>query len=531
MEDKKLDSRKNHNMYIYSFLRQAKRRLSLAVLADIMLKTVTVGFLAGALVNVAALLFPIYGAFAISWIVLLIVVLLGLVYAIMHFPDYKKTALEIDKKGLKERLTTFVEMEKTGMSPEWRELQTEDTYHAICKFDLKEKTRISFEKKSVYLLAGMIAFFVVAAVIPSPNKELAILRHEQKEKAKSEIEKVEEAKEELEELKKLETLTEAELAEIEKLQDILDKAKEELAEAKTQEELEKALERLETKTLQKLSESKNRQTASQKKAFEIKNKLEEFLKKQENQSKETFTSEELKDILEAEELENLKEALKKELEELMGELSEEELAELMEKLEQLEELEGSLKEGSLTKEQLEQLLEALQNGTLSDSMAGQLAQIMEGTLGVSIPSGQLALGQNGQAGNSGTSGNGNGNGNGSGTGNGGGQGTSNGSGIGGGKNYGSKNGIEKENNRTDNKEQITIPGRTTGNDENLTGQSVEGDSYQTVGGEGLTWAGEKVNYNEVVGEYTEEAYSRIENNEVPKGMEDVVKSYFEGINQ
>ncbi len=83
----------------------------------------------------------------------------------------------------------------------------------------------------------------------------------------------------------------------------------------------------------------------------------------------------------------------------------------------------------------------------------------------------------------------------------------------------------------DNEEQITIPGRETGDDENLTGQSGEGDSYQTVGGEGLTWSGEKVSYNEVVGEYTQEAYARIENNEVPKGMEDVVKSYFEGINR
>ena len=536
----------NQTLYVIRFLRQARIRLSLGVLVDVMLKALAAGFLVGAVINLIALFVPIYGAFAISWIVLLLVCIIGFFYGVLHFPGFKKTALEIDKKGLQERLTTFVEMEKMGLSPEWQKLQTEDTYKAVCDFNLKEKVKITINKKVLYALVGMIGLFTVAAVLPSPNKELAIILHEQKDAVQGEIEKVEEAKKQLEELKELNTLTEAELAEIEKMQNILEKAREELSEAQTKEEMEKALERLETKTLQQLSEVQHKSQSGQNKSSEIKKKLEEFLKKQENKSKEEFSAEELKDILEAEELENLRQEILEELEkareELLSQLSEEELEELMKKLEELEEmleeLEGNLSEGSLSKEQLEALLEALQeasqNGSLSEAMSGQLAQIMDGTLGIMMPSGQLANGLSGLSGNNGN-GNGTGNnpGNGAGTGNGSGQGqgNGNGSGIGGGKNYGSKNGIEKENNRADSNEQITIPGRNVGKDENLTGQSVEGESYQTIGGEGLTWAGEKVNYNEVAGEYTKEAYSRIENNEVPKGMEDVVKSYFEGINQ
>ena len=159
-----------------------------------------------------------------------------------------------------------------------------DTYRAISKFDLKEQVKIRLEKKMVYMLAGMMALFTLAAVIPSPNKELAIIQHEQKEKAETEIEKVEKAKEQLEDLKELENLTEAELAEIDKLQDSLEKAKEELAKAKTQEELEKALERLERKTLQQLSETRPLQSGSLNKGSEIKKKLEEFLNKKENKS-------------------------------------------------------------------------------------------------------------------------------------------------------------------------------------------------------------------------------------------------------
>ncbi len=503
----------SHKLYIFRFLKQAKIRLSIAVFIDIMIVSLIVGFLVGTIVNVLALFVPIYGSFQISFVVVGMVGVIGGIYAIFRFPNQKKTALEMDKRGLKERLTTFLELESEGSS--WGDLQAEDTYQAIIGYDLKEHTRICIEKKRVYLLMGIVVLFGVAAVLPSPNKELAIVQHEQREQAKKEIEKVEQAKEELEELKEMEQLTEADLAEIEKMQDVLEKAKEELNEATTKEELEKALERLETKALQTLSE--NKQMESKNKASELKKQLEEFLKKTENQSKDTFSSEDLKDILDKEMLQMLEEALG----ELADELTEEELEEL---LEQLEQLEASLSNGSLTKEQLEQLVEAMKNLSKSDGTRMQMAEIMEGTLGIGSPSNQSVSNQNGQVGMGGN----NGEGAGIGTGNGTGQG---GNGIGGGKNQGSKNGIEKENNRVSSEEQVTIPGREVGMDENLTGQVIEGESYQSSGGAGLTWSGEKVNYDEVVGEYTKEAYSKIEKNEVPKGMEDVVKEYFEGINQ
>ena len=141
----------NKKRYIIGFLRQARKRLSLVLLVDVMLKALVAGFFVGAVINLVALFVPIYGAFAISWIAFLFVCVIGFFYAVVHFPDYKKTALEIDKLGLKERLTTFVEMEKMGLSPEWQKLQTEDTYKAISDFDLKEQVKFTIKNKKPYV--------------------------------------------------------------------------------------------------------------------------------------------------------------------------------------------------------------------------------------------------------------------------------------------------------------------------------------------------------------------------------------------
>ena len=505
--------------YIFRFLRQARFRLSIAILIRVMMISLIIGFGVGMAVNIVALFIPIYNAFWISCICIGIVGVIGVLCAIFLFPNQKTTALEIDKRGLQERLTTFLELEEKQSS--WSALQAEDTYEAIVSYDLKEHTKCSIEKEKTYALIGVIVLFSVAAVLPSSNKELAIVLHEQKEQVKEEIKKVDKAKEQLEQLKEwkeFEQFSDADLKEIEKIQSMLEKAKEELKEAKTKEELEKALERLETKTLQTISET--RQKESQNEIAKTKKKLEEFLKKAENQSKDTFSAEELKDVLDEETLQMLEETLR----ELLDELTEEELEKM------LEQLEASLSNGSLTKEQLKQLLEAMKNASPSN-ISSQFAQIMEGTLGIRGLSNQNMTNQVGQTGvgtgNQGGTGTGTGSGTGFGTGNGTGQG---GAGIGGGKNQGSKNGIEKENNRISKDEHVTISGRELGDDENLTGQASIGESYKSSGA-GLTWSGEKVNYDEVVGEYTKEAYSRIENNEVPKGMEDVVKQYFEGINQ
>lgn len=511
--------------YIYRFLKRARKRLSLGILVKVLPAALAAGFGVGAGINLAALLWPVYGAFWISIAALMAAAGVGLIIAVIHFPDRRKTAREVDKRGLKERLTTFVELETMDSEKEesaWREWQARNTYEAVKTYDLKAAIPIRISGRQICLLACTAVVFAVAAVLPSPNKELAAVRHEQKAEAAAKIEKLAKADEELEELKMAEQFSAKELEEIEELQEIIKKTQKELAAAETAEELSKAMERLETKTTQSLFE--NRQTQAEKKASALRKNVEELWK----QSEKTA---DLTDSLNSEEVLKAMEEL---LEELAGELSDKELTALAEQLAQLKE---SFSAGSVTAEQLTGLLEGLENASLSNSTANQLAKIMEETAGVSLLEQTSAFVQAGQSENGNALGNGNstgnlsGNGTGNGTGNGSGNGNGQSGGIGGGKNQGSQKGIQKENDRAGNSEQVMLSGRELGEDENLTGQSGSGESYKSIGGQGLTWSGEKVNYDAIIGEYTKKAYARMENNEVPKGMEEIVKGYFEGINQ
>ena len=144
--------------------------------------------------------------------------------------------------------------------------------------------------------------------------------------------------------------------------------------------------------------------------------------------------------------------------------------------------------------------------------------------------GQNGNGQNGaegnaQNGNGSGEGNGNGsgqNGNGSGQGNGNGSGQGNGNGIGGGRGTGSSDAAH---------DYVSIP-NAVADDPSLTGNKTgdqQSDYFRQQNG--LAWEGEHVDYNSVIGEYTDSAYEGIANGKYPSGMETVIRDYFENLNK
>ncbi|MFW5675670.1 MAG: hypothetical protein ACOCNL_05230, partial [Acetivibrio ethanolgignens] len=139
-------------------------------------------------------------------------------------------------------------------------------------------------------------------------------------------------------------------------------------------------------------------------------------------------------------------------------------------------------------------------------------------------------GKTGTGGESGEAGTGAGNGkNGTGTGNGAG---GKGSGTGTGYNYGSSQGIEKaDKSNHGTPEQITIPGRQVGSDENLTGAGEDGTAFSQKGARSEGFRGEVVDYGTVLGEYSQAAYGQLGDGSIPAGMESVVKNYFDGLNE
>ncbi len=95
---------------------------------------------------------------------------------------------------------------------------------------------------------------------------------------------------------------------------------------------------------------------------------------------------------------------------------------------------------------------------------------------------------------------------------------------------GSSEGTEND---IDNKtgEEVFIPGRKVGNDENLTGDKNQNGNSQTVESEnGFNLDGSKVNYEKVIGDYTNSALEGTNNSNLPESLKDIIKNYFEGLN-
>ncbi|MDE6675659.1 MAG: pectinesterase, partial [Acetatifactor sp.] len=71
-----------------------------------------------------------------------------------------------------------------------------------------------------------------------------------------------------------------------------------------------------------------------------------------------------------------------------------------------------------------------------------------------------------------------------------------------------------------------------GDDPALTGEKVGDENSQYFRQQnGLAWEGEHVDYNSVIGEYTDSAYEGIASGRYPSGMENVIRDYFENLNK
>ncbi|MBQ2320034.1 MAG: pectinesterase, partial [Lachnospiraceae bacterium] len=76
-------------------------------------------------------------------------------------------------------------------------------------------------------------------------------------------------------------------------------------------------------------------------------------------------------------------------------------------------------------------------------------------------------------------------------------------------------------------EEVFITDKEIGDDENLTGRKQEfSGSTQSTGKKGQGSTGSKASLDSVIGDYSDRAYARVDNDEVPASMKDVVKEYF-----
>lgn len=562
MEDKK----------IWSFFKKAKRKIVGNLLLQNLIVFTMIGLLIGTGIHTVALFVPIYDSLFWAFMAVGVTIVLGLLYTIIRCPNNQEIALIVDSKGLEEQLVTSMELK--DKEDNISSLQKQKTLEAISDYSIKERLPFKWSFTNMLLLGFSTLAFVIAAIIPSDAKSQALALHELKKIVEEEKDKVEEVKKEV---TKLEETNKAELAELKK---ILEDSLKEIKETEKEKDLEKAKERMETKLkkelekqdselsrqLSQMLEKKDmiKKTAEEKEQEEQEKELREQLEqlqKQLSQSKENGEKAQSQEQNNGESGEN-KDKNKSEngngesdengegKNETETQESQNNSQELMELSEQLQQMANN---GQLSAEEMQQLAQsiaqannALANSSLSNqqmqALTGQLSQTLASAGNASVsqqatasmgkaPSSNSSTGQNGsQGGNSSQSGNGTGNGNG-GSGNGAGSGNrgSGGNGSGGtGYSTGSKNGVEKEYVKNTS-EEITIP-EEVGDDENLTGKAGgTGKTYTQKSKNGPAWAGNSVDYSQVVGDYANQAYSNVENNKVPDSMKEIIKSYFTGL--
>ena len=46
-----------------------------------------------------------------------------------------------------------------------------------------------------------------------------------------------------------------------------------------------------------------------------------------------------------------------------------------------------------------------------------------------------------------------------------------------------------------------------------------------------TWSGQSVDYNQVIGNYTNQAYTNMESSNIPDSMKDLIRDYFTELNE
>lgn len=519
---------------INSFIKTYGKRIKINFLLDkILFGILLCGVLSFILLSVSVFV-PFKDCYRVIAIVCILIILGSFIYGVLKLPNIKKIALLIDSKGLKERVITSLCL--SNDNSDLAITQKRDTIEKLKNFNYKEKFPIRVDRKKLLKIGVLIVICTGILLVPSNSKTKAKeLRNF--EKGKSEIiNKVEKEKNKIEETEALSK------EEKEKLKKLLEDGKNELKDIETNKDINKFLERL-NKKLETLKEEIKSEEG--KKALENLSKelLEDSMKKLQNDALKDLNkiNQALNKTEEGEKISEAlnsgdKEALENQLNNLNNSLKNMSENEKIELAESLSELASSLSDEEL-QALMNQTSQGIMNGEIDPSeLSKELSSLENTAKGNNNSNSGNGNNSNSNSGNNssangGSSGNGSGNGNGSnGSGSGNRNGSGNGNGSGTGWNTGSKNGTENTSEPTKG-EEVYIPGREIGSDANLTGNKNNNSPSQAIETEnGLNFSGEKKDYNEVIGDYSEKELQGIEGSSIPENMKNIVKDYFDGLN-
>ncbi|MBB6631554.1 hypothetical protein [Clostridium algidicarnis] len=520
------------DLKIINFFKKASKRLKLNLFLNDFVIGLIITLIVSSIPSLMSLVVPIYKIKVIYISILLIGVCISFIYSMIRLPNKEKQALIIDSKGLDERLSTA--LESIGKEKRVYSLQKEDTARFIESFNIKEKIPIIIEKKKVIMVISLVVISSLGMFIKTEAKTLAKEIEITKKFEKETLNKIEEQKKVIQKIDKLSE------DEKKKIIEVLEKTEKEITTAKTEKDIEKSLERLDKKLEKEakdpsLSKEKQEILKNVQKDISPKGKEErkEKANKDLNKLADKFSEDKFMEDLSKQLADKNKEGIDKALKDIKSSVSS--LGDL-----EKSQISRSLKEASLNiddedlKEALRDISKDVKEGNISDENEKKTSEALKSL--VDETEGTASKGDNKgekkeQSGEGKEKGQGEdvGEGQGEGKSNGEGQGSEKGKGEG--FNKGSKNGINKTDTSTPlNKEEVFIPNRNEGNDENLTGNKNNNSSSQTVDSDkGIEKRGESINYDKVIGDYTKEAYDSVNNLTIPEALKDIIKSYFEGL--
>lgn len=492
-------------------IKGCRRRMNVAQTWEKLAAAVAVGAGFGLAFEAAAFVLPFYYADLYAFLAVAAGALTGLVIAYLRRVPEAAAALRIDGFGFEERVITAYEamMGKQKQSP-FLAVQQADAIRRLREGRDRIRIALCPSVKKTVLCVSLLLAVAVLSLVPSAMKERAEALHELKQEAMKKQKEIETVVKEMEELAEQE-LTEEQLAALQEMMGSLQSSYAEYEQVSSAEALSAAGQKLDYKY------------------EDISSKLEQMAQSLQNGAAASTPQA------------------------MTQAMSMQDLAQKMQSLN------GSGQNGGQNGSQGNNSQNGSQGGDGQNGSQGSNSQngSQSGSQGSNSQNGN----QNGSQGNNGQNGNQDGDGQGDGSqgnsnqnggqgsndqdGNQGGDGQSGGN-QGDGSQGGSGQGGDGQNGQggsqggsgsgrgtgTANisRDYISIP-NAIGDDDVLTGQAGASDNSDVFRAQnGLSWEGERVSYDSVIGEYREQAYEGISNGKYPSGMEDVIKEYFGSFN-
>ena len=231
---------------IEKIVKNARKRLCKIRFYKVLLLFIIMGLCVWGLFQTIALIVPFYGATVYGILACMLVIIAGVIIAIVKYPSMKDAALKLDSKGFNERITTAMELR--GKKDIFSMLQKNDAIQKTESVSVRKLFPYNI-KKIMFLFLFLSSMYVLTtAMIPAKTKEIAQEQHVIEQEKKTAEEELEELVSEIKQSHELST------EEIERLNEILDEAKEELKEAETSSEIDKVKERFESKMYESIGE-------------------------------------------------------------------------------------------------------------------------------------------------------------------------------------------------------------------------------------------------------------------------------------